>query len=313
MIKLQPMKPFIFIIIFFTGIICYAQDEIIFLTSELEPHEEGYYKTGVWVDEFNNGVLVHHDSCEDYYENYLAPQDNHVETGKQQDFEYITCMIMPDCPPKGTPIDPPVANGYIQMAPGLNLGTDSASISAIISPPVRNLVSMTLETSSDVSINENRKIPYNIDYSTDNGLTWSESVFITDYVGTQGGYRVTYDNAHSPEFLYMITESASTPIRLRISTNDVSLDRPVKGQYVKVHKITIIADLELVGIESVKKQEKLNITVRDKIVISEDNEIINVYNNTGQLIGKGISIYIENPGIYFVKSENKKTEKIFIK
>ena len=168
----------------------FAQTEIVFAPADLIPHQDGYYIAGVYLDLNEDGTPEFYNGCFDGYENPLSPQDNHHESGTQQNFTYITCMIMPTCTHKGTPIEPPVPAGYIQMAPSQYLGTDSASISAVITPPVMNLHSLFMETSSDVSINDNRKIPYNIEYSKDNGLTW-EWAYIQDYVAAQGGYRVT--------------------------------------------------------------------------------------------------------------------------
>jgi hypothetical protein len=286
----------------------FSQTEIIFDPSALIPHEDGYYISGVEVDENEDGIMEFHKGCEDYYENPLSPQDNHHETGTQQDFSYVNCMIMPTCEPKGTPIEPPVANGYIQMAPGLYLGTDSASMSTITTPPLSNIISMTMETSSDVSINDTRKIPYNIEYSKDFGTTWEET-YIQDYVATQGGYRIIYNTEHSLEFDEMIQASNSSPILIRISTNDKSIERPLGGQYVKVHSIKILA--EKASAIKTNFTDNNNLYINDRTVFS--NEKMLIFNTNGQLVGSGQTVNVPVQGIYMVLFDNGNTQKIIIK
>lgn len=292
-----------------------GQEEIIFSPADLIPHEEGYYITGVYVDENQDGIVEFHNQCDDYYE--LVPQDpqlNHVETGTQQDFTYMKCMIMPDCDPKGTPIDPPVKTGYIQMAPCYYTGTDSASISCILSPLLRNLVSMTLETSSDVSINEQRYIPYFLEYSIDKGITWEPS-FIQDQVATQGGYRITYDKDHSLSFLDMIDASEETPIIIRLITNDVSVERPDKGQFVKVHHIKILAEKVTEpsnSEQSLSSGERFFFRVYDYSIFSLKDPL-EVYNTLGQMVGSGMRVTLPHSGIYLVRSQQGKTQKVYIR
>ncbi len=297
------------VIFHFNGI--NAQTEIIFNPSLLEPDQTGYYVSGVEVDENKDGTMEFHNKCDDYYEVPTSPQDNHHETGTQQDFSYINCMIMPTCEHKGTAIEPPVATGYIQMAPCLYMGTDSASISAITTPPLQNIDSMLMETSSDVSINETRKIPYNIEYSKDNGITWEET-FIKDNVATQGGYRITYSSEQSLEFDEMITASKAAPIIIRISTNDASIERPNKGQYVKVHLIKIYAEKSSASKE-INLNNKYTYRVQEFTVLSEQNCAFSLYNNVGQLIGKGKIVEVPLPGLYIAVASDGTVKKLIIK
>lgn len=293
-----------------------AQEEIIFSPADLIPHEEGYYITGVWVDENEDGIPEFHNQCDDYYE--LVPQDpqlNHVETGTQQDFTYMKCMIMPDCGPKGTPIDPPVTTGYIQIAPCYYMGTDSASISCILTPGLRNLVSMTLETSSDVSINDSRYIPYFLEYSIDNGVTWEPS-FVQDQVATQGGYRITYDtdNTEHVSFRDMINASKETPIVIRLITNDVTIERPYKGQFVKVHYIKILAEKVTESSnagQTLHSGQRVFFRVYDHTIVSLKDPL-KVYNTLGQLAGSGMRVTLPHSGIYVVRSEQGRTQKVYI-
>lgn len=285
-----------------------AQDEIIFNPAQLFPHEDGYYISGIYLDIDNNGENEFYNKCVDAYENPLSPQDNHHETGSQQNFSYSNCMIMPTCEHKGTAIEPPVPMGYIQMAPSLYMSTDSASLSAVYTPSLINMQSLTIETSSDVSINDTRKIPYNIDYSKDDGKTW-ESAYIQDYVAAQGGYRVTYTSESSLDFMEMAEASKKSPVILRISTNDISIERPNKGQYVKIHSIKIVADQA----SSVKKSDydiNSNLIVENNTIYSEN--FITVLNTLGQVVGSGKIVNVPVKGIYIVFFQNGFSQKIII-
>lgn len=291
-----------------TGLL--AQEEIIFSPADLIPHEEGYYITGVWVDDNNDGIDEFYNGCADFYENTASPQENHVESGDQQGFTYEKCMIMPDCEPKGTPIDPPVHNGYIQIAPCIYSGTDSASLSYILTPPLRNLESLRLETSSDVSINDNRKIPYFIEYSLDGGTSW-ESSFVQDYVSAQGGDRKTYDGSgFQYAFKDMIDASDEGPVTLRIITNDLAAERPIKGQYVKVHYISITARLNT-GMEEALQTAEPCFTVHRRTIISRKGEM-SVLTLQGRLVATGTSISLPSAGIYLVRTHtDQSVHKIF--
>lgn len=305
----------VFCCLFFLTTTIFGQEEIIFSPADLEPHEDGYYLSGVDLDLDDDGETEHYSQCDDAYEGSdTIPQLNHQETGTQQNFDYMHCMIMPTCENKGTDIDPPVETGYIQMAPGQYLGTDSALVSSITSPEIINLESITLETSADVSINDNRKIPYFVEISTDGGETWIEDYYINDYVATQGGYRVTYDadNTDFPNDIeYFIEKSEETSIRIRILTNDVTVDRPNKGQYVKVHLFTIVAELAPESGISDLSNSEVTFSVQERNIISSDGAV-SVYTVLGSLIGSGQKVTVPEQGIYIVKTSDGLSKKVFI-
>jgi hypothetical protein len=295
-----------------------AQEEIIFSPADLIPHDDGYYVSGVWVDENEDGVMEFHNGCDDYYEDepdgspdwFYNPHENHAETGEQQGFKYVNCMIMPTCEHKSEPIDPPVALGYIQLHACLWSNTDSAIISYIQTPPVSNLVSLTLETSSDVSINPSRSIPYNIEYSKDYGTTW-EYTYLSDHVLTQGGSRITYDGSIYYQFEEMMNASTESPIVLRIITNDRAVAGSEQGQFVKVHLLKLTADL-VTSVNRVKTGQPAKYQVRD-LTITVVRSTLQVYNLTGQLIGSGTKVTVPYSGIYIVRLTDMAVHKVYIK
>jgi hypothetical protein len=290
-----------------------GQEEIIFTPAELIPHDEGYYISGVEVDEDQDGNMEFHNGCEDYYEDDLSdgiydPHVNHEETGEQQDFKYFNCLIMPTCGHKGTSIDPPVAVGYIQISACQFSNTDSAIYSYIQSPAISNLVSIYMETSADVSINDSRKVPYNIEYSKDFGVTW-ENDYLMDLVENQGGYRVTYDGSEYSVIQNMIDASKVSPIIIRIITNDRSVDRPYQGQFVKLHALTVTAE-KASGLNNIS-QNRLYIKIQKQAIISEKGNI-EVFNLMGQFIGTGDLVRVPYQGIYLVKPESGPVQKVLV-
>ncbi len=287
-----------------------AQGEIVFSPADLIPHQEGYYVAGVNLDLNGDEIMEFYNGCFDGYENPGRPQDNHHESGAQQNFRYMNCMIMPTCTHKNEPIEPPVHLGYIQLAPSSNLGTDSAVIGAILTPPVMNLQHLLLETSSDVSIQDWRPIIYNIEYSKDNELTW-EASFIQDHLTAQGGYRVTYSGESHLEFEEMVNASKTGPITIRISTNDVKLDYPNKGWYVKVHYLSLMADLYTAIDESRYGVNNGNLRINERTVVSDYP--VRIFNSLGQTIGTGKMINVPSSGIYFVLLPSGVSQKIFIR
>ena len=292
-----------------------AQEEIILNPAELVPHDNGYYVSGVWVDENEDGVDEFHNGCDDYYEDepdgspdwFYKPYLNHEETGEQQGFKYFNCMIMPTCDHKSEPIDPPVPTGYIQMHACMYSGTDSAIISYIQTPQVQNLTSIFLEISTDVSIGDHRTIVYNIEYSKDNGESW-EAVYLQDNVLAQGGHRVTFDGSVNLEIQDMIDASKVGPIVLRIITNDRGSSP--EGQFIKLHSLKITAE-EVSSIDN-PTVSMLNIQTQNLSIISE-KEKIEVYNIMGQFIGTGNLVEVPTQGIYLVRSENSPAQKILVK
>ena len=131
-----------------------AQQDIILDPAELIPADTGYYIGGVDKDKNNDGQDEHYNGCSDEY-----GDASHNESGEQQGFTYNRCMIMPTCWPKNAVEDHSLAEidhaeGYIELTKSKYAGTDSASLGYIITPSIANLVSMTLETSPDVSSND---------------------------------------------------------------------------------------------------------------------------------------------------------------
>lgn len=294
-----------------------AQEEIILNPAELTPHTDGYYVAGVYVDENNDGVLEFHNGCEDYYEDdvsdgFYDPHVNHAETGEQQGFTYHNCMIMPTCGHKSSPIDPPVATGYIQLHACMYSSplTDSAIISYIQTPPVKNLTSIYMETSSDVSINANRQIPYNIEYSKDNGTTW-EAAYLSDVVEAQGGYRVTYDGSVNLEIQEMIDASKVGPIVLRLITNDRKVPSPMQGQFVKVHSLKLTAE-KISSVDKVNTDPRINYIIENH-TIKANMGSVQVFNLAGQLIGSGTQVTVPHSGIYMVRLSDSSVQKVYIK
>lgn len=301
-------------ILAFIGMIAFAQEEIEFIPSELTPSDTGYYVQGVWVDEDENGIDEFHNKCDDYWEDedyikdgFYDPHVNHEETGEQQDFKYFNCMIMPTCDSKGTPIDPPVATGYIQMSACMYSNTDSAIYSYIQAPPVSNLVSIYLETSANISTN-NKDIVYNLEYSKDNGSNW-ESTFFKDKIANQGGYRITYDGSVNPEIKKMIDDSKVSPIVIRIITNDRNAG--IVGEYVKLHALKLTAE-RASSIQPLASEITPGFKINDLTVISNDKPL-KVYNLSGQIVGSGKFVTVPSTGIYFVRTSENSVQKVFIK
>lgn len=232
-----------------------------------------------------------------------------METGEQQEFSYFNCMIMPTCDAKSTPIEPPVATGYIQIHPCLYSYTDSAVYSYVQTPPVSNLISIYLETSSDVSINEKRHIPYFIEFSKDGGDTW-ENTYVGDEVQEQGGYRVSYDGTVHSEILDMIDASKASPIVIRIITGDRGVEGAQQGQFVKLHSFKITAE-KASSIQNTQVSD-LVLRIENRTIVSENSEI-EVYNVMGQFIGTGNFVQVPGNGIYMVRSGNSPVQKILVK
>ncbi|MBN1186990.1 MAG: hypothetical protein JXB49_32230, partial [Bacteroidales bacterium] len=155
-------------------------EEITLDPSALIPADTGYYIGGVWKDENEDGIDEFYNGCLDYYDDA-----HHNENGKQQGFTYAKCMIMPDCWAKNADDELThelslVAQGYIEIGKTRYLNTDSARMCYIICPYLENLEKLYIEASPDVSSNEQRHIWFYIQYSTDQGNTWVEDLFIKD-------------------------------------------------------------------------------------------------------------------------------------
>lgn len=284
-----------------------AQQEIILDPSALIPSDSGYYLGGVWKDENNDGVDEFYNGCTDYY-----GDSQHFEADTQQDFSYANCMVMPACWPKDAQEDNSLSNiehgeGYIQLTKSRYYGTDSAKLGYIISPPLRNLETMTLEVSPDVSSNDQRKIMFWIEYSTDLGETW-EASYIQEATDSKAGNtkEITGTFSHF-EWLDMKAASIEGPVLLRIMSRPET--ESYQPQRVKVHWVEIVADLET-GIRDVVPAGPVRISVYEGAVSA--GEELRVYTISGQLAGYGKTVRIDQPGIYIVHTASGYTSKVFV-
>jgi hypothetical protein len=284
-----------------------AQTDTTFILNpaDLTPSDTGYYLAGI--DKTENGSTVHYSECYDAY-----GDASFMENGLQQGFTYHKCMIMPSCTAKGTST---VDDGFIGIGKGKYFDTDSAVVCWIMSPSLSNLDSLYIQTSSDISINTSRHVPFYIQYSTDDGITWNTDYWIMDYVTVQGGYTVTYTSSGSLNFSQMVTDSKTQNIRLRIRTGDNTSTTlgSDKGQRVFVHKIKIYAKTVInttTGISTVTAATSLA-TITDRTITSKEGNII-VYTQLGQVVGTGTSVTVKNSGLYIIKNAAGSVQKVFI-
>ena len=275
----------------FTLSLC-AQDEIILNPAELIPSDTGYYIGGVWKDNNEDGVPEFYNGCIDEY-----GDSHHNESATQQGFTYEKCMIMPDCPSKDEPTI--VSVGYIEIGKTKYVGTDSARLCFIISPPLVNLTKIYLELSPDVSSNDQRHIWFYIDYSKDFGETW-EATYIKDETISKKGDLHTYDGSIYFEFEEMQAASQAGPIVLRIMSGE---------QRVKVHLCKITADPYIVSAGSVSSRT-LSFRVWNNTILAEEGKVL-VFNTLGQLVGSGERVPV-NTGIYLVKTDDGTVHKVCI-
>jgi hypothetical protein len=287
-----------------------AQQDIIFDPAELIPADTGYYIGGVWKDKNLDGIDEFYNLCVDEY-----GDSHHWEWGEQQGFTYNDCMIMPTCWPKDADEDHSEAEidhpeGYIELTKTKYVGTDSARMGYIISPAIENLVSLTLETSPDVSYNDQRSIKFWVEYSTDNGETW-EASYIEDETRSKKGDARTYDGSVYVEFGDMKAASAEGPIVIRIMSKPLIEDSYV-SQRVKIHWLKIVADPSTESAGTIPYTNPGNIRVF-KRTISATGEIIQVFNITGQHIGYGKEVTVKDAGIYIVRMESGAAHKVFVK
>ena len=286
-----------------------AQQDIIFDPAELIPADTGYYIGGVYKDKNEDGIDEFYNLCVDEY-----GDSHHWEFGVQQGFTYNDCMIMPTCWPKDAVDDHSLAEidhpeGYIELTKSKYPGTDSAKMGYIISPAIENLVSLTLETSPDVSYNDQRSIVFWVEYSTDNGETW-EASYIEDDTRSKKGDARTYDQS-IVEFGDMITASTQGPIVIRIMSKPL-IEDSYTSQRVKVHWLKIVADPSTESAEPVPYSNPRHIRVF-KRTISASGETIHVFNITGQYLGYGRSVTVKDAGIYIVRTESGAAHKVFVK
>lgn len=167
-----------------------------------------------------------------------------------------------------------------------------------------------METSSDVSVNDKRTIPYNIEYSKDNGKTW-EASYILAHVAAQGGYKVTYtEDGLFPAFADFKTASNAGSIVIRISTNDHTVLGSENGQYVNIHRLVITADLVADYISKINNRN-LSFTLHERTIVAHSAPI-KVLNTLGQVIGSGYTVKVPCSGLYIVQSSNNQIHKIII-
>lgn len=283
----------------------FAQDEIILDPKDMTPADTGYYIGGVWKDKNDDGIDEFYNGCVDEY-----GDANHNEAGEQSGFTYNKCMIMPTCWPKDAVDDHGLAEidhaeGYIQLTKSRYPDTDSAVLGYIITPRIKDLVSLTLETSPDVTSTESRHIYFWIEYSKDNGTTW-ESSYIEDETTSKKGDSRTYDGSIYFAFEEMMDASAEGPIVIRIMSTPQEQPQRVKIHYVKL-VATLAGDVPVNEI----KIENATFKVLDNVIYSEEGEI-QVYSILGQFMGSGRSVAVQE-GIYLVRTSDGSIHKTLIK
>ncbi len=313
-----------------------AQTEFTLTASELEPHADGWYIGGITYDFFGNGQPVHGDGCPEddidpeTYERRNNPSmyDAHNESGTQQGFTYKNAMILPDCDTKyeddlpEEKIDPNVSHGFIQLRPQVDTADLDLKESYILSPLVSNLQSVTIETSVDISIQPDRRlIAYDVEISLDSGQTWEFNTYIPDEVDVRSGYRATYDS-EDVVFQDMMDFSTTQNVMLRFISY---LDNPdlgaYKGQYVNVHKITVVADSAKVfdngggggGMLSVSEERFSNssVLVNNQTISTRGVGQLSVYSFSGKLLARGTSVTM-SPGLYIVVTDQQERRKVLI-
>lgn len=290
------------------GISLFAQDEIILDPSTLVPADTGYYIGGTMKDEDGDGTPEFYNGCYDAY-----GDGSHNEAGVQQGYTYNRSMIMPDCWPKDAIDDHTAAlidhaEGYIELTKSKYPNTDSAVMGYIITPAVKDLVSLTLELSPDNTPQESRPVSWYLEYSKDNGVTWEET-YIESNLATKEkkGEEWIYDADGYLEFDEMVRESESTPIVIRILSKP--LTETYTPQRLKVHYIKLVATMATIGVNSIAVQP-MSIKVLDRQIISENGRI-EVYNILGSKVGSGKSVNVDR-GIYIVKSESGEKQKVLV-
>ncbi|WP_258104701.1 hypothetical protein [Marinoscillum sp. MHG1-6] len=333
MIKIY--KLFFLAIFLGNGVQSFAQTTFELIPSEMTPESNGFYTAGLTFDFDGNGIPEYENGCptvdvdpEDYERRdpFNVTYDAHNENGEQFGFTYRNAMILPDCDHKYIDdleqIDPPVSHGFVQLRPNLDTSDVDVAYSYIQSPYLSNLVSVTFEISADISIQTSRQIPYQILYSKDSGETFVDNYYILEVITTRSGTRATFDNS-DPDFAQMITDSKSSNVMLRFTTN---LDDPdlkeMKGQYLNVHKISIVADSSQAfennggGNEGPLGNIDNDLPAELKIqngAISVQKGDIAVYRISGQFVGRGQSVSV-GKGLFIVTSETLGIrKKIFIK
>ncbi|MBN1184867.1 MAG: hypothetical protein JXB49_21455 [Bacteroidales bacterium] len=289
----------------------FAQDTtFIFDASEVTPDDSGYYAYGIPADVDENGTIDEGEwasKCMDFYEDY-ANFSNNDESGVYNGFSYTGGMVMPDCEPKYNTDPPAIPDGYVQLRVSATL--DSA-IGAIISPEIVNLVSISMDLSSDVSVRSDRVVAFFLEYTTDDGTTWEADMLDDDlYSLTEqaGAAHAFYDSATSEELRPMIAASKAGPIKLRLMVPTYALG----GRLLDVHKIEITATKPVVSSRDLLANNQTRMfEIRDNLIIAKSAEII-VFNILGQRIGSGKMVAVER-GIYIVKAPDGFVQKVYVR
>lgn len=301
-----------------------AQTTFEFIPSELTPAEDGYFLSGITYDFDDNGTDEHIQGCpevggidwEDYerrdpanviYE--LHSESDSLESG----FEYYNCMVMPVCNGKYAVDSVDLSTGYVQVRPLIDTSDVALELSYIQSPPMKNLVSIYVETSPDVSINTKRQIPYFIEISLDGGETYDSIINIVDHVGYQAGYSVTYDAETSVQLRDLQDISSGKNFVLRFTSNYDNIASPETGQYVKFHKIIITADEAdaETGVLANDELDQSSFIIKNGFISIPEGEV-SVYRISGQFVGRGNQVAV-NKGLYIITTDSGLRKKIFIK
>ncbi len=223
-----------------------AQNYIEFEPYDLEPDEDGWFWSGDWIsDGWNDSTF--YDGCDMEY-----LDRHHWESGVQLDFTYNNTMIMPSCWPKNAEPDgvgSNVTQGYIQLGKTMYYGTDSATYAYVISPELKNLDSLSIQISPDVTYQEGRRvIQLDIDYSTDGGITWSADTDYPEYIILDATSKLgtTFhldenDEDWGANFGEFVDASESGSILIRFMSTDHSYESQ-QSQRIKIHNIKIYAD-----------------------------------------------------------------------
>ena len=315
-----------------------AQTEFTLVAGDMTPHDEGYFLSGFDYDLIgNDGVEEHYQGCpedggadwEDYerryqYENRCGEiegpcvfYDLHNETGEQFGWQYKNAMIMPVCDQKYDPVlEPALSMGYIQLKPLVDTLDEDIKYSYILSPEISNLQSVTIEASPDIGIQADRRfVPYNIEYSTDGGLTFDDVNYVDDAVDDNGGVRKTYTADNNSYFKEIVNASKAGNIHLRFIGNLDNGDLGAyKGQYLKIHKITIVADsassepIDVVASSRLIKEDPIKI---QNYTVSVEKGQVSVYTISGQFQGRGQSVEVCS-GLYVLVTDSGFKKKVFI-
>ncbi len=302
-----------------------AVDPIEFSPYYLTPDPAGFYKTGSY--KYETDAEGNKTDSTLYYGCSTETNDSdHWETDTQQNYVYQNTVIMPECWPldadQETGDGSLVDQGYIQLGKTKYTGTDSANLCYIISPKIQNLDSISVQISPDATPQKTRKIGLNIEYSLDNGSTWSgsndEDVYIQIDATSKYGetHHMSTSNSNMVnEFGDFVTASESG-ILIRFMSIDVSTSTTYTqgSQRCKVHNIKIYAEeaTTTTAIENASVIDQTTITINDHTISTKDGSQIAVFNYLGQTMGIGTSVSVQT-GIYIVRTEDGQAQKVLVK